>query len=123
MNFHACVNEILLLGLDDWIQAAEVASVARTVGGAATEGDVQQLSIEIIREVIRSGLMKAGDVTHNGFQEWNLTPNETLDRIEHEWAALGRGPNLGEICWLLNTEKGDERARRSADGATNGTSH
>lgn len=30
------VNKILLRGLDDWIQAAEVTSVARTVGGAAT---------------------------------------------------------------------------------------
>jgi hypothetical protein len=118
MSLLACVNEILLLGLDDWIQAAEVASVARTVGGAATESDVQQLSIEMICDVVRAGLMKAGDVTPDGFHEWDLSPNETLDRIEHEWAALGRGPGLGEICWLCNTEEGDKRARRLADGAT-----
>lgn len=123
MNLLACVNEILLSGLDDWIQASEVDSVARTVGGAATEAEVQQLSLEIIRKVIKDGLMEVGDVTAQGFHAWDLSADDALERIEREWKALGRNPNLGEICWLSNTEEGDKRARRLAHGSINGTSH
>jgi hypothetical protein len=118
MNLIESIDEILMLGLDDWIQASEIASVARTVGGAATEGEVQRLSLDIIRGVIKEGLMAVGDVTTQGFHAWVLSTEEALERIEREWKALGRNPSLGEICWLSNTEKGDKRARRLIDGAT-----
>lgn len=113
-----CVNDILVRGLDDWIQASEVDSVARTVGGATTELEAQKLSLEIIRHVIKDGLMEAGDVTGHGFHAWNLSADDAIERIEREWAALGRFPTLGEICWLSNTAEGDTRARRLIDGAT-----
>lgn len=116
MNLTACIDEILLLGLDDWIQATEIASVARMVGGATTEDEARELSIKIINEVVQAGLMKAGDVRQGGFHEWDLVANEALERIKREWSALGRGPNLGEICWLSNTEEGDKRARRLDEG-------
>jgi hypothetical protein len=112
MNLIACINEILLLGLDDWIQASEIASVTRTVGGAATHDEVRQLSLEIIRKVIKDGLMAVGDVTEKGFHVWELSADDALERIEREWTALGRNPSLGEICWLSNTEEGDRLARR-----------
>ncbi len=116
MILSSCIDEILLLGLDDWIQASEIASVARTVGGARSENQVRALSIEIIRAVVQGGLMKAGNVTQDGFREWGQSPNDAVERIAGQWAALGRGPDLGEICWLSNTEEGDRRARRLENG-------
>jgi hypothetical protein len=59
--------------------------------------------------------MNAGDVTLDGFKDWDTAPNEVLERVEREWVALGRAPNLGEICWLSNTEAGDKRARGLGD--------
>ena len=56
------------------------------------------------------GLVGVGDVTAEGFRPWNLSMDEALKRIEHEWTSLGRWPQIGEICWLSNTEKGDMRA-------------
>jgi hypothetical protein len=37
---------------------------------------------------------------------------DAVERVKDEWKGLGWRPNLGEIFWLANTEKGDDRARR-----------
>jgi hypothetical protein len=114
LGLDACVRDVLIRGLEDWVDAAEVAWVARSVGGATADGLVCDLSIGIISEVLQKGLMVAGDVTDNGFKKWNMTSTEALDRITREWKALGRSPHLGEICWLSNTSKGDGRAQSSS---------
>jgi hypothetical protein len=56
--------------------------------------------------------MKIGDVTEDGFQEWRAPLTDAVERVKDEWKELGRRPNLGEIFWPANTEKGDDRARR-----------
>lgn len=110
-NIDACVTEMLKRGLDDWIQAAEVASVAKSVQKQTTSADIRRVALEVIAEVLQSDLMKAGDVTEEGFSEWNMTSDEALERITKAWNAVDGLPELGEICWLSNTSRGDERAR------------
>lgn len=121
MNLQDCVNDLLIRGLDDDIQASEVASVTMLVGGAATQDEVREMSLRLIREVVQQGLMDVGDTVGIGydpnllalykrvdFRPWKLPFKEAMDRVEREWNALGRNPSLGEICWLVNTEKGKE---------------
>jgi hypothetical protein len=119
MSIQRCVNDLLMRGADDLIQAAEVASVAIEVGGATTQEGVLEMSLEMIRHVVQRGLMEIGDALGVGshptcvhafvqFQPWNLPFEEAIARVEREWHALGRNPTLGEICWLQNTSKGRE---------------
>lgn len=54
-SVEACVEEILKRGLDDWIQAAEVASVAKLTGLQTTDLGVQDLALEVIAELIHNG--------------------------------------------------------------------
>lgn len=54
--------------------------------------------------------MEVGDVTDHGFVPWGLSPDDAMVRVEQKWRDLGRSPDLGEICWLANTDFGDERA-------------
>ena len=112
MKLESCVDELLVRGEDDWVHAAEVAEVAQSIGGARTDADIQELSIDLVREVVERGLMKIGDVTEDGFQEWRAPLTDAVVRVKDEWTELGRRPNLGEIFWLANTEKGDDRAHR-----------
>ena len=112
----ACVEEVLKRGLEDWIQAAEVASVAKVTGGQRTDLGIQTLALEVVAELVRSRLMKPGDVTEDGFHEWDLEPDDALNRISREWKALGRLPELGEVCWLSNTSDGDRKAGESSGG-------
>jgi hypothetical protein len=124
INLQDCVNDLLIRGLDDIIQAAEITSVAMQVGGAATQDEVRDLSLGLIREVVHLGLMELGDIVGTGiynptlkveigkFQRWDHSFEEAMERVACEWRALGRNPSLGEICWLCNTEKGNEVARQ-----------
>lgn len=107
----ACAIEVLKRGLDDWIQAAEVASVVQSVVKQPTNADTRRVALEVIEELVRGDFMRAGDVTSEGFTEWPMTSTEVIQRIASEWNALSRSPELGEICWLSNTGKGDRRAR------------
>ena len=123
-----CVNNLLIEGLVDDVGAYWVASVAMQVGGASTQAEVREMSLQMIREVVQQGLMDIGDTVGIGydpnllalykrveFRPWKLPFKEAMDRVEREWRALDRDPDLGEICWLVDTEKGKELARQLLD--------
>jgi hypothetical protein len=96
-------------GCDDWVNVAEVTSVAKFTGQAQSVDEIRELSLKLIREVVQRGLMEIGDLPDQGrrLRLWPMSPQECLDRVEREWNALGRNPSLGEICWLQNTDKGN----------------
>lgn len=104
------IDELLIRGVDDWVTAADVAWLAKSVAGATSDEDVLDVATTIIKEVMNEGLMQVGDVTDGGFFEWDLSPEDALERVIREWRTLGRSPDLGEVCWLANTPAGDARA-------------
>ena len=89
MATDALIDDLLCRGADDWVTAAEVAWISRSIGGALTDDDVFTLSVDLIRSVLNDGLMDAGDVTDGGFFEWLLPPNGAVARIEDSWRQLG----------------------------------
>ena len=117
MNLQRCIYALLEHGADDWVYAAEVASVAKFTGRANTEDEIRGLSFALIREVVQQGFMEIGDLLGEGgrFRKWEMSDQETLERVEREWIALGRNPSLGEICWLQNTCKGYEIGKSLLD--------
>lgn len=110
-TIESCIDEVLKRGLDDWIQAAEVASVVQSIAGQRSNASIRRITLEVIETLIQRGLMRAGEVTREGFYEWDLTADQALEKIVTTWNALGRLPELGEVCWLSNTAQGDSRAR------------
>ena len=117
MILQRCVTGLLECGLDDWVQTPEVAWISKSVGGAITLEQKRELSLRLIREVVQQGLMEIGDLLGGGgrFRKWEMSDQEALRKVEREWLALGREPNLGDICWLSNTEKGNEIANHLND--------
>jgi hypothetical protein len=109
MTIQDCINDLLMRGCDDWVDVAEITSVAKFTGHARSEEEIWDLSLTIIREVVQQGLMEIGDLPDQGgrLNLWPMTSEECLDRVQREWHALGRNPSLGEICWLQNTDKGN----------------
>src|SRR5687768_4026826 len=95
------IDELLVQGADDWVMATDVAWLAKSVGGASDD-DVADVAIAIMKEVLTSGLMQIGDVTDGGFFEWDISREEAVERVSREWRALGRSPDLGDVCWLAN---------------------
>jgi hypothetical protein len=109
-------NELLDRGLDDILQLSEMAGVARRhLGGSPSEDEVMRVTTEIIGELVDAGYAIVGDVAKNDegilyISSWGLGSADTIKRIEDEWRALGRPPNLGDVCWLELTESGRAHA-------------
>ena len=62
-----------------------------------------------------AGYAIVGDVAKDDegvlyISSWGLGSADTIKRIEDEWRALGRLPNLGDVCWLELTESGRAHA-------------
>ena len=98
------------------LQVSEMASVARRhLGGSPDEADVIRATTEVVGELVGSGYAIVGDaIKDEGLlcvQSWGLGAAETIKRVEDEWRALGRMPNLGEVCWLELTDAGRTEAR------------
>jgi len=75
---------------------------------------VRAVTLSILKELLAQGLIRAGiPHTTGDFEEWNLSPVKTLQRLEHEWDGLGREPNIGDIVWFTSTEKGEKHIRAS----------
>jgi hypothetical protein len=109
-------NELLDRGLSDMLQLDEMASVARRhLGGSPSEAEVMQATTEVVGEMVGSGHAIVGDVIRDEgllcVRSWELDAADTIKRIEDEWSALGRAPNLGEVCWLELTDAGRAEAR------------
>jgi hypothetical protein len=109
-------NELLDRGLDDILQLDEMTSVARRhLGGSPSEAEVMQAMAETIGELMDAGHAIVGDVAKDDegvlyISSWSLGSADTIKRIEDEWCALGRPPNLGDVCWLELTKSGRAHA-------------
>jgi hypothetical protein len=63
---------------------------------------VRQVTLGLIGKLLEEGRIRAGEPTRDGraFVPWNLSPGESVSRIEFEWRKLRRDPHLGEIVWF-----------------------
>lgn len=105
-------EDLLVGGLDDWVDAAWAMQSARLAG--ASDGVVlRDATLTLIEEVLREGLMVAGDVTGGAHVPWPVSPQEAADRIRRDWLAewSDEVPTPGAVVWLCNTTKGDDLAR------------
>lgn len=68
--------------------------------------EVRRLSLELVRRLLKSGLVQAGFPTADGrgFVPWRMAPADVLKRIEAEWNGLGHEPNMGDIVWFTTPE-------------------
>jgi hypothetical protein len=122
MKYESVVNNVLIAGssrdvggYDDYVDLCGLASIVQIETKLLGEERLRA-SLEVIRELLTSGLMVVGDLFESGFVPWNLAIPEALDRVEREWRALGREPNLWEICWFANTPLGNEKVRQGHVG-------
>lgn len=110
------IEKLLVDGLDDHTNANWVVAIAHRGLNVADTRDLRAIAIGLIAELLLEGLMVAGDLERDGhFYPWNLEPHAALRRIIDEWSEWGleQSPTPGAVCWLDNTEKGDEVGRKA----------
>jgi hypothetical protein len=109
------VEDLVLLGLDDWVHLADVALATRAHTASTRTEDVIEAGSAAVEAAVRAGLMEVGDVTDTGFHAWAVDATEARRRLRSGWQALDRDPVPGDVCWLANTERGDGRAHELRD--------
>jgi hypothetical protein len=110
------IAEILDRCLDDWINLPEVAGLVASQLPDANSDRLLTRCLDTVRQLLVEGLIEVGDLTGSGgrFRPWAFDPDATVKEIEQRWSRFG-GPfdkATGEfVCWLSNTDKGDQLAR------------
>jgi hypothetical protein len=105
-------EDLLVGGLDDWADAGWVLQSVR-LSGEKEPAAVRDLTLNLIAEVLRDGLMVAGDVVAGEHVPWHGSAGEVAERISREWLDEWGDdvPTPGSIVWLNNTPSGDALAR------------
>lgn len=105
-------EDLLVGGLDDWADAGWALQSSR-LSGASDPIALRDFTLELIAEVLREGLMIAGDIVEGDHVPWQTSAEEAAERIRREWLDEwgDEVPTPGAIVWLSNTAAGDEIAR------------
>jgi hypothetical protein len=115
------LEDLLIGGLDDWADAGWAVQSAR-LSGPTDPIELRELTLALIAEALREGLMVAGDIVGNEHVPWHGDSEEWLERIRQEWLAEWGDvvPTPGAIVWLDNTPAGDQVAREVLDREAGG---
>jgi hypothetical protein len=85
----------------DHVGLWEVINAARYDLGASTPAETQATALQLVRSLLDRGMyigFPAAD--GKGFVPWDVSADGAVRRIEQEWSALGREPNIGEVAWF-----------------------
>jgi hypothetical protein len=114
VNIEQAKEYILAQGLSDWVGFGTITWVVeQQLPAAATRDEKISLATAMIKSLLEDDLIRVGspfDSDSRGFVAWDLPIDETIKRIETEWRALPEEPNIGDIGWFENTERGEKLA-------------
>lgn len=84
---------------DDFVGLWEIIRLARDGSDAMADEAVRALTLRIVRDLLQDETVYAGDTAldFRTLAPWNLSVDETLERINKAWDSLGREPNVWEI--------------------------
>lgn len=98
----------------DHVGLWEIVAGAKEVLGADAD-DEDRLREEVLnqtRELIEDGWMIPGHARWGEFHQWNLSLEETIEKIEQDWRALGRNPAPSAVVEFFTMQKGEELLRK-----------
>lgn len=99
-------DQVLLEGLDDYVSASCVYSLAIDTG-LTEDSDRRALAVGTNAELICTGLAVAGGLSPGGFAAWERSAAESIRYIANRWVLHGNPePITDEIVWLALTEEG-----------------
>ena len=87
---------------EDHVGLWRIVNAARSDLGATGGQDVRATTLRLVRGLLHEPGMQVGHPAPDGrqFVAWGLPPDQAVSRIEREWAALGREPDIGEVAWF-----------------------
>ena len=90
----------------DHVGLWEIVDAVRFDLGATAPAEIREMTLRLVHRLVRERDILAGHPTPDGrhFLPWNSSFDQTANRIENEWSALGREPMIGELAWFTIAE-------------------
>jgi hypothetical protein len=89
---------------EDHVGLWRIVNAVRYDLGATGSQDVRAMTLRLVHSLLHERGMQIGHPAADGrhFIPWGLPPDQALSRIEQEWVALGREPDIGELAWFTS---------------------
>ena len=90
----------------DHVGLWEILEAVRFDLGSTNPSETRALTLRLVRSLLQERGMQVGHPAPDGrhFIPWELPPDQAVSRIEKEWSALGRDPNIGEVAWFTSVD-------------------
>jgi hypothetical protein len=104
---------------EDHVGLWRIVNAVRLDLGSRNPIETRTMTLRLIRSLLEERGIQVGHPAPDGqhFITWDLPPDQALSRIEKEWSALGREPNIGEIAWFTSALEPPNKAREPARSA------
>ena len=92
---------------EDHVGLWRIVNAVRFDLGVKISEETQEMTLQLVRRLLQERNVQVGHPAPDGrhFLPWILPPDEALSRIEDEWTALDREPNIGEIAWFTSNNR------------------
>src|SRR6266446_5162777 len=92
---------------EDHVGLWRIVNAVRFDLGATNPSETRALTLRLVRSLLHERGMQVGHPAADGrtFVPWDLPSDQAVSRIEKEWLALGREPNIGEVAWFTSAEQ------------------
>jgi hypothetical protein len=99
---------------DDHVGLWEIVNAVQVDLGAVHPAETRATTLRLVRGLLEEEGMQVGHPAPDGrhFVPWSLSPDQAVSRIEREWSALGREPDIGEVAWFTSTQEPPSKAVR-----------
>src|SRR5215510_14272801 len=107
------VAQLLAECADDHVGLWEVVRAVQDEMDVRDPSELREVTLDVVRDLLDQPCLEAGFPAPDGrrFNPWNISKEDVLKRVEHQWDALGRLPNIGDIVWF--SQEGPHASIRS----------
>ena len=101
-KYKSIIDGFLREAVEDYIGLWQVIKEAKDLNPDANDVELRSLALCLVRDLLLAGF-EAGNPPYSpsGYQPWlDQDLDHVIARIEYEWNALGREPNIGDIVWF-----------------------
>jgi hypothetical protein len=91
----------------DHVGLWEIVNAVQFDLGSTNPSETRELTLRLVRRLLHERGMQVGHPAPDGrhFIAWDLPADQAVSRIEKEWSALGREPNIGELAWFTSAQE------------------
>jgi hypothetical protein len=99
---------------EDHVGLWRIVNAVRFHLGSVDRLETRAIALRLVRSLLHERGMLAGHPAPDGrhFVPWDLPPDQAVRRIDREWSALGREPDIGEVAWFTSPQEPPEQTRR-----------